>query len=186
MWSRGAISCRRSSPKFIVRALCLWFRFANAATFSPFGPAQAETQGPSTHSFQRLDPRFRGDERRMPLRPVITYSVVKEPVFSCQIARCGWRELRIGKRTSAPVSALGQGIALIPSCSSSSPPSCRGGWRADKAHGLDRQAGGGTACGRALGVKRHAPHLAARQRGIFGLRLSQRSGHARSCMSLEG
>jgi hypothetical protein len=45
--------------------------------------------------------------------PVVTYSVVKEPVFSCQRARCGWRELRIGKRTSAPVSALGQGIALI-------------------------------------------------------------------------
>jgi hypothetical protein len=28
-------------------------------------------------------------------------------------------------------------------------PSRRGGWRAAKAHGLDRQAGGGTACGRA-------------------------------------
>jgi hypothetical protein len=48
------------------------------------------------------------------------------------------------------------------------------------------KAGGGTACGRALGVKRHAPRLAARQRGIFGLRLSQRSGRARSCLSLAG
>jgi hypothetical protein len=85
-----------------------------------------------------------------------------------------------------PCLALGQGIALIPSRSSSSSPSIRGGWRADKAHGLDRQAGDGTACGRALGVKRHAPRLAARQRGIFGLRLSQRSGHARSSLSLEG
>ena len=65
-------------------------------------------------------------------------------------------------------------------------PSCRGGWRADKAHGLDRQAGDGTACGRALGVKRHAPRLAARQRGIFGLRLNQRSGRTRSYMSLVG
>src|SRR5882724_2628965 len=85
-----------------------------------------------------------------------------------------------------PCLALGQGIALIPSRSSSSSPSIRGGWRADKAHGLDRQAGDGTACGRALGVKRHAPRLAARQRGIFGLRLSQRSGHARSSLSLAG
>src|SRR5215510_14736564 len=92
-------------------------------------------------------------------------------------------KLSLESRKSAPVLALGQGIALIPL---SSPPSLRGGWRADKAHGLDRQAGGGTACGRALGVKRHAPHLAARQCGIFGLRLSQRSGHTRSCLSLAG
>ena len=49
-------------------------------------------------------------------------------------------------------------------------PRDRGGWRADKAHGLDRQAGmPGSRPG--LGVKRHAPRLAARQRGIFGLRL---------------
>src|SRR5712672_4200617 len=93
------------------------------------------------------------------------------------------RELPRVKGRSPPVSALGQGIALIPLIS---PPSGRGGWRADKAHGLDRQAGGGTACGRALGVKRHAPRLAARQRGIFGLRLSQRSGRTRSSVSLEG
>jgi len=62
----------------------------------------------------------------------------------------------------------------------------RGGWRADKAHGLGRQAGGGTACGRALGVTHHAPRLAARQRGIFGLRLSQRSGRTRVYLSLAG
>jgi hypothetical protein len=37
-----------------------------------------------------------------------------------------------------------------------------------------------------LGVQRHAPRLAARQRGIFGLRLNQRSGRARSYVSLEG
>ena len=37
-----------------------------------------------------------------------------------------------------------------------------------------------------LGVKRHAPRLAARQRGIFGLRLSQRSGRTRSYLSLAG
>src|SRR5262245_45326385 len=43
----------------------------------------------------------------------------------------------------------------------------------------------GTACGRAW-AKRHAPRLAARQRGIFGLRLSQRSGRTRSSVSLEG
>src|SRR5882757_5096996 len=48
---------------------------------------------------------------------VVTYSVVKE------LGAVGG-ELRIGKRTSAPVSALGQGIALIPLSSS---PSIRGG-----------------------------------------------------------
>jgi hypothetical protein len=36
------------------------------------------------------------------------------------------------------------------------------------------------------GVKRHAPRLAARQRGILGSRVSQRSGHARSSVSLAG
>jgi len=77
---------------------------------------------------------------------------------------------------------LGQGIALIPYLFHP----FRGGWRAAKAHGLDRQTGGGTARGPALGVKHHAPHLAARQRGIFGLRLNQRSGRPRSCLSLEG
>src|SRR6266850_537263 len=65
-------------------------------------------------------------------------------------------------------------------------PLIRGGWRADKALGLDRQARGWLGLRRALGVKRHAPRLAARQRGIFGLRLSQRSGRTRSSVSLEG
>jgi hypothetical protein len=103
---------------------------------------------------------------------VVTSSAVNELIAV-------WKSIRV----SAPVSASGQGIALIPF---SSIPSVRGGWRADKAHGLDRQTGDGTACGRALGVKHHAPRLAARQRGIFGLRLSQRSGHARSSVSLTG
>jgi hypothetical protein len=84
---------------------------------------------------------------------------------------------------SAPVSTLGQGIALIPLPHH---PLIRGGWRADKALGLDRQARGWLGLRRALGVKRHAPRLAARQRGIFGLRLSQRSGRTRSSLSLAG
>jgi hypothetical protein len=94
--------------------------------------------------------------------------------------------LQKGKMISAPVCGFRPGdrphfliFSLLPSLN-------RGGWRADKAHGLDRQAGGGPACGRALGVKRHAPRLAARQRGIFGLRLNQRSGRTRSSLSLEG
>src|SRR4051812_15947320 len=100
-----------------------------------------------------------------------------------------WREqvcvFGAGGKVHRPLFWLwARGIALIPQRSSS--PSRRGGWRADKAHGLDRQAGGGTACGRALGVKRHAPRLAARQRGIFGLRLSQRSGRTRSSVFLAG
>src|SRR5712672_328931 len=92
------------------------------------------------------------------------------------------RELPRVKGRSPPVSALGQGIALIPLIS---PPSGRGGWRADKAHGLDRQAGCGTARGRALGVKRHAPRLAARQRASSAY-ASSTVGPTRSCLSLDG
>ena len=64
------------------------------------------------------------------------HSVVKEP------GAVGG-ELQIDKRKSAPVSASGQGIALVSFLPS---PSLRGRWRADKAHGLDRQAGGGPLC----------------------------------------
>jgi hypothetical protein len=60
-----------------------------------------------------------------------------------------------------------------------------GRWRADKAHGLDRQAGCGPARGRALGVKRHAPRLAARQRASSAY-ASSTVGPARSCLSLGG
>src|SRR5712671_1571249 len=38
-------------------------RFARPLNQSPLVPAKAGTQGPSTHSFQRLGPRFCGDER---------------------------------------------------------------------------------------------------------------------------
>ena len=51
--------------------------------------------------------------------------------------------------------------------------------------GLDRQAEGLVRFP-GLGVKHHAQRPAVRQRGIFGLRLSQRSGRARSCLSLAG
>src|SRR5262249_57385890 len=95
---------------------------------------------------------------------------VAPSVFIVQLSKSGW-EWKKAKGNQPPVSASGQGIALIPLIT---PPSLRGGWRADKAHGLERQAGDGTACGRALGVKRHAPRLAARQRRIFCLRLRQR------------
>jgi hypothetical protein len=49
----------------------------------------------------------------------------------------------------SPCFGFGPGIALIPLIS---PPSIRGGWRADKAHGLDRQARGWPDLQRALGV----------------------------------
>jgi hypothetical protein len=62
-----------------------------------------------------LGPHSRGDERRMLLR-YRDYSVVKEP------GAVGG-ELQIGRRISAPVLALGQGIALISSLPS---PSLRG------------------------------------------------------------
>jgi hypothetical protein len=91
--------------------------------------------------------------------------------------------VRLRQTISAPVHALGQGS---PSFLSSHLPRNRGGWRADKAHGLDRQAGGWHGLRPGLGVKRHAPRLAARQRGIFGLRLNQRSGRTRSSVSLAG
>jgi hypothetical protein len=76
----------------------------------------------------------------------------------------------------------GQGIALVPLPHL---PRNRGRWRADKAHGPDC-SGRVSGLRRTKGVKRHAPRLAARQRGIFGLRLSQRSGRTRSSMSLAG
>src|SRR3954447_25955967 len=87
------------------------------------------------------------------------------------------------QRASAPVLALGQGIALIslfvrlPHFEGDGAPTRRTAWIARPEVARLR---------RALGVKRHAPRLAARQRGIFGLRLSQRSGHARSSLSLAG
>ncbi len=85
-------------------------------------------------------------------------------------------EIAASQRDIGPCFGFGPGDRLhfLSSVSLSS----RGMARRQSA-GLDRQAGGGTACGRALGVKRHAPRLAARQRGIFGLRLNQRSGHTR-------
>jgi len=64
-----------------------------------------------------------------------------EALRDCLLSNC----LSALSKDIGPVLASGQGIALIPLSSVSSR---RGGWRADKAHGLDRQAGGGTACGR--------------------------------------
>jgi hypothetical protein len=51
--------------------------------------------------------------------------------------------------------------------------------------GLDRQAEGLVRFP-GLGVKHHAQRPAVRQRGIFGLRLSQQSGRTRSYVSLAG
>jgi hypothetical protein len=104
-------------------------------------------------------------------------SIRRSPLFSCQTA-----EFSRVKRKSSPVSALGQGIALIPlsltTLTSRGMARRQGAWP-----GLLRAVSG---LRRTVGVKRHAPRLAARQRGIFGLRLSQRSGRTRSCLSLAG
>src|SRR5262249_27149612 len=58
-------------------------------------------------------------------------------------------KLQMGKITSAPVcERWARGSPSFRSVHPLPSPSTRGGWRADKAHGLDRQAGDGTACGR--------------------------------------
>src|SRR5215470_18678123 len=67
------------------------------------------------------------------------------------------------KKIGPCFAALGQGVA---SFFSSSVPSRRGGRRADKAHCPD-YSGRVSGLLRTTGVKRHAPRLAARQRGIL-------------------
>src|SRR5262245_13756284 len=62
-----------------------------------------------THCVGLLGPRFRGDERRMLLRPY-SYSVFKQPIR--------WGEVQKGKRKSAPVCGSGPGgrpHSLLPS-----------------------------------------------------------------------
>ena len=132
---------------------------------------------------------YRGDRGK--LRPIIgmsiaglwhVFRIVKQPRGLVPRHRVAFRRLHSGKGRPPLFADLGQRIALIPGLPS---PSHRGGWRADKAHGPDC-SGRMSGLRRTMGVKRHAPRLVARQRGIFGLRLSQRSGHARSSLSLEG
>ena len=141
----------------------------------PFVPAKAGTQGPITMISKTGPPLPRGRAE------IVAPSVVTIPLQKSAV-RLG----RIADRQKEISPCFGFGPGDRPHSSLAHLPRLRGGWRADKAHGLDRQAEGGSACGRALGVKRHAPRLAARQRGIFGLRLSQRSGRTRSYLSLEG
>src|SRR5439155_26305969 len=72
--------------------------------------------------------------------------------------------IALGQKKSAPVSALGQGVARIPLLPS--PSKTRGSARRQGAlPGLLRA--GCPDCSGREGVKRHAPHLAARQRGIL-------------------
>jgi hypothetical protein len=96
----------------------------------------------------------------------------------CRADRFPLRQQKIGPC----LQTSGQGSPLF-LCSQR--PRNRGGWRAEQGAwpGLLRAV---TGLRRSMGVKRHAPRLAARQRGILGLRLSQRSGRARSYVSLEG
>jgi hypothetical protein len=98
------------------------------------------------------------------------------------LALCRAVELHSGKENRPLFADVGPGDRPH---FSSSPPSNRGGMarRQGAWPGLLRAVSG---LRRTVGVKRHAPRLAARQRGIFGLRLSQRSGRTRSCLSLEG
>jgi hypothetical protein len=121
-----------------------------------------------------LGPRFRGDERRMLLPHPF-------PLFGCQRVVGG----RLQKANEiGPCFGFGPGDRPHSSLSSVSLTS-RGMARRQGARpgAPGRRLARST---RALGVKRHAPRLAARQRGIFGLRLNQLSGRARSCVSLAG
>ena len=81
----------------------LWLRPGHVTRF-PADPGldPGESRDPALRSAFLL----RGGERKLLLRP--------SSLFRCQRARCDWGELQIDKRKSAPVSALGQGIALIP------------------------------------------------------------------------
>jgi hypothetical protein len=110
--------------------------------------------------------------------------IVAPSVVTIPLSKSAVRLGRIADRQKKISPCFGSGPGDRPH-SSFSPPSKSRGWRADKAHGLDRQARSWPDLQRALGVKRHAPRLAARQRGIFGLRLNQRSGRTRSYLSLE-
>jgi hypothetical protein len=99
-----------------------------------------------------------------------TYSVVKQPCAFRRVNKVSFRQ-----RISAPVLLLGAGIR--PTSSLSSFPSNRGGWRATRRM-AQVTLGPARSCvsfraspdRRALGVKRHAPRLAARQRGILAFK----------------
>jgi hypothetical protein len=86
--------------------------------------------------------RLRGDDKGESLPHIFLPRGRTENVFGpslpIQLSKSAVRldEFQIGKRRSAPVSALGQGIALIP-LSLFRLPRLRGGWRANKAHGPD-------------------------------------------------
>ena len=138
----------------------------------PLVPAKAGTQEPSTMTSPRLGPRFRGGERSLRFA---FYSVVKQHITTSEISE--------SQRNIGPCFGFGPGVALIPLYLTTL-----------YSRGMARRQGARPGSpGRrwlglrpGLGVKRHAPRLAARQRGIFGLRLSQRSGRTRSYLSLEG
>src|SRR5712671_6044286 len=105
------------------------------------GPGSAAHRGPSLNvRLQHIG--------RAALRP--GHEALRDCLLSNCLSRLEAKEYRPLFRLRARGSPSFLEAPLRPS------PSRRGGWRADKAHGLDRQAGGGTACGRALGVKRHA------------------------------
>jgi hypothetical protein len=107
------------------------------------------------------------------VRPELACSVAKEPLRAEQDSK---------QRRSAPVCMLRAGGALIPL---SSPPSRRGGWRADKAQCPDcsrRMSGSGRTMMHNCGVH---PRLAARQRA-FSAYASSTFGPARSYLSLGG
>jgi hypothetical protein len=70
----------------------------------PVRPRGSGDPGPCTRTSPSLGPRFRGDERRMLLRPFLPTQLSKSSVRLDEV-----------QERSVPVSALGQGIARIPS-----------------------------------------------------------------------
>jgi hypothetical protein len=140
----------------------------SAASF-PFVPAQAGIQAKHSSVSKSGSPLPRGRTEGVAPR-ALTY-------FSCQTAQY------IEQKNISPCFGFGPGdrprssvLTTLTSRGMARRQGARPGSPGRRWHGLRP----------GLGVKRHAPRLAARQRGILGLRLSQRSGRARSCLSLAG
>jgi hypothetical protein len=137
-------------------------------TTSPFAPAQAGAQGQALERLQVWVPASAGTNGEG--------CSARVHLFNLATSLCVGSELQKCKRISAPVRMLR--ARGSPSFLSLRFPLRRGGWRADKAHdpgspyelawiGPGVRGSRAGPVRRALGVKRHAPRLAARQRGIL-------------------
>src|SRR5438093_9588216 len=147
-----------------------WFRFAKVLRHALRSSPRKRRPGPSTLIFRRKtgSPLPRGGTESV-ARPEFTYSVVKQLRALRRV-----NELHAGKRKSSPVCCSGPGGRPHSASSVSleiegdgAPQGAWPGFRQTGPGARDSRAGPDR---RALGVKRHAPRLAARQRGILAFR----------------